>query len=88
MEKQDQYELEGQIYEDVFVVEIANFESRIEYRQGTEVYAPKIGLIYQEIQGMDTQCEYCCNLDLGACGPIAWVDKAEKGMIFRKRLIR
>lgn len=86
-EKQAQYDLEGQQFSDVYLVELADFENKIEYRYGMEAYAPGAGLIYQEIWVMDTQCEFCCNRDLGACDPLPWVDKAEKGIILKKRLL-
>lgn len=88
VEKRDQFLVDQQTYSDVFLVELANFENKIEYRYGLEAYAPNEGLVYQEIWVLDTQCERCCNNDLGACDPLPWVEKAEKGLILKKRLIK
>lgn len=86
--KEAQFEVDGRTYSDVFLVELANFENKIEYRYGQEVYAPNVGMVYQEVWVIDTQCEYCCNRDLGACDPLPWTEKGEKGMILKRRLIQ
>lgn len=88
LEQREAFEVAGQTFSDVYLVEVANFENKIEYRYGLEVYAPGKGLIYQELQVMDTQCEYCCNRDLGRCDPLPWIEKAEKGLILKKRLLQ
>ncbi len=87
LEKRPDYSLNAQSYSDVFVVEIANLVNNIQLRSGMEVYAPDKGLIYQEVQVMDTQCEYCCNGDFAFCNSLPWVEKAEKGLILRKWLV-
>lgn len=87
LEKRPEYSLPNRSYSDVFVVEIANLENNIQVRSGVEVYAPDKGLIYQEIQVMDTQCDYCCNGDFAFCNSLPWVEKAEKGLILRKWLV-
>ena len=87
LEKRDAFTVEGKSYTDAYVVRVANLENNIQLRYGTEVYAPEKGLIYQEIQVMDTQCAYCCNGDLAFCNTLPWVEKAEKGVILKKRLL-
>lgn len=87
LEKQAEYTSNGQLATDVFVVETANLQNNIQYRAGTEVYAPGKGLIYQEVQVMDTQCTFCCNGDFAFCNSLPWVEKAEKGLILKKRLV-
>jgi len=74
-------------FEQVCSIQLANSENFIEYRQGKEHYAKNIGLIYRELQILDTQCEVCCNGDVGACIPLNWEQKAEKGFILRQRLL-
>lgn len=88
VEKRPALQVADQSYGDVYVVELADFENKIEYRYGWEAYAPDLGLVYQEIWVLDTQCEYCCNRDLGACDPLPWVEKAEKGLILKMRLLQ
>ncbi|MCB0629436.1 MAG: hypothetical protein R2824_18310 [Saprospiraceae bacterium] len=87
LERRENYALEAASYSDVYLLELANFENLIEYRYGLEAYAPGKGLIYQEIWVLDTQCQYCCNGDFAACSALPWEEKAEKGLILRKRLI-
>lgn len=83
----DAFSVAGRTYPDTRVVQIADFENKIEYRYGQEVYAPDIGMIYRELWVLDTQCEYCCNRDLAACDDLPWVEKAEKGVIVRQWLV-
>ncbi|PHN06606.1 hypothetical protein [Flavilitoribacter nigricans] len=87
VERRAEFQLNGQSVPDVYVVRLADLENNIQYRSGYEVYAAGKGLIYQEIQVMDSQCEFCCNGDLGYCITLPWVEKAEKGLILKKRLL-
>lgn len=87
IDRQDNYDLDGTIYSDVYLLELANFENLIEYRYATEAYAPDRGLIYQEVWVLDTQCDFCCGGDFAACGGFPWEEKAEKGLILKKRLV-
>ncbi len=74
-------------FENVQPVQVADYEAIIERRYGLEYYAPNAGLIYRELWILDSQCQVCCNGDLGACDGLSWRDKAEKGFIFRQQLI-
>ena len=75
-------------YPDVLTIQVADSENILEYRYGIERYAKDIGLIYRELQIIDTQCEICCANDTGeACDTLSWYDKGEKGLILRQRLI-
>lgn len=87
LEKRAAYELPGRSVSDVFVVETAKLQNNIQFRTGLEVYAAGKGLIYQEIQVMDTQCNFCCNGDFAFCNTLPWVEKAEKGLILKKWLL-
>jgi len=62
-------------------VEIANSETLIEIRKGEEVYSLGKGLIYRELNVMDTQC----GGNPIDCAGINWIDKAEKGFIVKTR---
>lgn len=86
LQKGESFELDGLDFPDVLEISIADNENLIEYRSGTEVYAANVGLIYRELRVLDTQCQVCCNGDFGACEPIPWEEKAEKGFIVRKWL--
>ncbi len=74
-------------FQDVCAIQLANSENFIEYRQGVEHYAKNIGLVYRELQILDTQCEVCCNGNLVTCSTTNWNQKAEKGFILRQRLL-
>lgn len=87
LERREAYSLETVTYSDVYLLELANFENLIEYRYAIEAYAPDKGLIYQEIWVLDTQCDYCCGGDFATCGGVSWEEKAEKGLILKKRLV-
>ena len=72
----------GFSYADAVFVQIADSgDNLLEYRDGVEVYAPNVGLVYRELFVLDTQC-------LGAdCDDIPWEVKAEKGFIVRQSLL-
>ncbi len=80
-------ELEGQNFENVLSIQIADNENLIEYRYGLEQYAADIGLIYKELWVLDTQCEFCCNNDFELCDNLEWEQKAEAGFILRQQLL-
>jgi len=67
-------------YNDVITVSMADHENAIQRRKVTEYYAQDIGLLYQEMIILDTQC-------ITECSDMAWEDKAHNGIIFNKRLI-
>lgn len=75
------------LFENVCSVQLADSENIIEYRQGHEYYAKNIGLIYRELQILDSQCDVCCNGDFGACATTDWGQRAEKGFILRQQLL-
>ncbi|NUN99426.1 MAG: hypothetical protein HUU01_02285 [Saprospiraceae bacterium] len=75
-------------FEKVCSIQLADSENIIEYRQAKEHYAKNIGLVYKELQILDTQCVVCCNGDFGTCASTGWGQKAEKGFIVRQRLLR
>ena len=72
-------------FDEVAEVQIADFETFIELRLGTEYYARNVGLIYRSLLIFDTQCQICCN---GDCGDLGWEDKVEQGFQLDQRLIR
>jgi len=74
-------------FEDVLTVRNADSENLIEYRFAEEKYARGIGLIYREVQVLDTQCNACCGGNYSICDGLSWVAKAEKGLILRQRLV-
>lgn len=76
------------LLDSVCSIQLADSENLVEYRQGKEHYAKNIGLVYRELQILDTQCAVCCNGDFGVCATIDWGQKAEKGFILRQRLLR
>ncbi|MEM6967397.1 MAG: hypothetical protein AAF573_21715 [Bacteroidota bacterium] len=66
-------------------------DNRIHHRVSTEKYARNVGLIYKEMLILDTQC---CEGELNNpdstlffCDTIPWVEKAEKGLIFKQEVI-
>ncbi len=81
------FQVGGLLFEKVCSIQLADSENIIEYRQGKEYYAKNIGLIYKELQIMDSQCEVCCSSDFGACATTDWGQRAEKGFILRQRLL-
>ncbi len=87
LEQFEKIDVNGQSFDDVFKVEMANSENLVEFRKANEYYAKGIGLVFQELIILDTQCQVCCNKDLVICNGISWEEKAERGFIFRKTLI-
>lgn len=65
----------------------ADSENLIERRFVKEQYARNVGLVYRELQLLDTQCNVCCNGNFADCENLPWELKAEKGFILRQRLI-
>jgi len=80
------FTLDGRSYPQTLQVQSADFGNIIELRHVREVYARELGLIYRELQVLDTQCQTCCAGDLGQCA-IPWQEKAEKGLILQQRII-
>lgn len=74
-------------FDDVAMIAHADSENLIEYRFVQEAYARNIGLIYNEMRILDTQCQACCNADFARCSSLPWNQKAEKGFIIKQRLI-
>ena len=74
-------EVNGVTYDNVLVVQQANFETALELRRSTEWYAPNIGLIRREMEIFDTQC-----ID-PACQSQPWLDKAEAGFQLVQTLV-
>jgi len=70
--------LNNETFDDVFVVQEANFETSIELRKSTAVYARGVGLVERTQQILDTQCITCTG---------DWAEKAEKGVILSQLLI-
>ncbi len=67
-------------FTDVVTISQAESENVIERRFSMEKYARGIGLIYREMQIMDTQC-------ISACEGLPWEQKAQKGFILRQSII-
>jgi hypothetical protein len=80
LEEIAQVEMEGITFNDVRVIQQADFESSIELRLSKEYYAEGIGLIYQEMLILDTQC-------IEDCIGLSWEEKAERGFILKQNLI-
>lgn len=74
-------------FSDVATFQLSDSENLIEQRRAFEQYASGIGLIYRELNILDTQCQVCCNGDFINCGEIAWGEKAEKGFSVSQQLI-
>ena len=79
--------LEGNTFENVLTVRQADLENLIELRRVEEWYAPNVGLIYRQLEILDTQCRNCCNGDTQQCLNLQWNEKAEQGLIVVERLI-
>ena len=70
------------IFKHCFTVELADYETLIDFRSGSEIYSKNVGLVYRELYVLDTQC----NGNPANCKDIAWELKAEKGFIVKQRL--
>jgi hypothetical protein len=81
LQRLETYPLQGTDYVDVIEVELTNADNGFELRKGKELYAGNIGLIYQELMILNTQCSPA------VCGDDPWTSKAEEGFILRKRLL-
>jgi hypothetical protein len=68
-------------FDDLLTVQQANSENAVERRYSVEKYARGIGLVYKEQMILDTQC-------LEECQNMSWNEKAHKGWILSKKLIR
>lgn len=64
-------------YPQAIKITLAESESKIELRKGFEVYAYGVGLVYKELQIMETQ-----NIS-----NLPWEQKAEKGFILKQTLL-
>lgn len=82
------WEVNGNMYQDIAMVEQANVNNLIDYRRAYEVYAPEVGLIESFVDARHTQCVVCCNGDTAPCFDLSWGEKAEKGFILRQQLLR
>lgn len=58
----------------------------IERRYSAEVYAKNVGLVYKEMQILDTQCSQYPNGILD-CIDTPWIEKAERGYILKQTVI-
>lgn len=67
-------------FENISTISQANSENLIEIRYSQEKYAKEIGLVYREMQILDTQC-------ITECIGLSWEDKAEKGYILRQQIL-
>jgi hypothetical protein len=81
------YELDTLRFEQHLIIQNADDENLIERRFALERYARGVGLITRELEILDTQCEVCCNSDFALCEGLPWLEKAEKGLILKQRLI-
>ena len=75
-----------QTYDDVSLVEGADYENLLNRRLSLEAYARGIGLVYRELEVFETQCQICCGGDTGTCLDLSWREKAEGGFIIRQWL--
>lgn len=82
------FQIADATFPNVLTIQLANSDNLVEYRQGKEYYAKGIGLIYRELQILDTQCQACCNGNTGACIDTPWTERAEKGFILRQRITK
>lgn len=85
--RQNNYQLEDFNFEEAITVQLANMENILELRRVEEVYAKNVGLVFQEWQIFDSQCQVCCSGNLGTCTDVPWEQKAERGFILRKKLV-
>ncbi len=67
-------------FDSVVSISTADFENRLALRRGTEKYAKDVGLIYQGLMILDTQC-------FDACQNVPWEEKAETGLVMTKQII-
>lgn len=75
-------------YDQLTLVEGADYENLLNRRLSIEGYAKNIGLVYREIEVFETQCQRCCNGDTGACLDLPWREKAEGGYIIKQWLVQ
>ncbi len=68
----------GVKYDNVIIVQQADFESEVERRFSKEYYAPNVGLVRREMTILDTQC---------LCPGDTWEEKAQAGFILKQQLI-
>ena len=78
----------NQTYDEVALVEGADYENLLNRRLSLEAYARGFGLVYREIEVFETQCQVCCSGDTGACLDLPWTEKAEGGYILRQWLVQ
>ena len=69
-------------FDSTSTIEIAKNESLIDIRDGYEVYAKNIGLVYRFLKVLDTQC----NGNPIDCKDVSWENKADKGFIVKQKL--
>lgn len=67
-------------YSNVLTVQMADYENAIQRRRVIEKYEYGVGLIYQEIQILDTQC-------IADCAGQEWSEKAHNGISIIKQLV-
>lgn len=78
----------GQSYPAVTTIQQADFETNIDLRRAVEKYAKNVGLVSREWFILDTQCQFCCNGDIGeTCRSTPWDERAETGFILRQELL-
>ncbi|MCH2046767.1 MAG: hypothetical protein MK212_21815 [Saprospiraceae bacterium] len=63
--------------------------NNIERRYATEIYAKDIGLIYKEMQILDTQCSDSTAFPNGIldCINVPWLEKAERGFVLKQTVL-
>jgi hypothetical protein len=76
-EWQNVWQMNGKTYEQTLNIQTADYENALELRKGMERYARGLGLIYRELQVLDTQCINCQGQ--------TWERKAQRGFILRQR---
>lgn len=67
------------------VVQSDSSDNKINHRFSVEKYARNVGLVYKEMLILDSQC--CEFNSLAPCDSIPWVEKAEKGLVLRQRVL-
>ncbi|MEL6968852.1 MAG: hypothetical protein AAFZ63_13700 [Bacteroidota bacterium] len=79
---------ENLVFDDIALVEGADYENLLNRRLSLEAYARGVGLVYRELEVFETQCQVCCSGDTGTCLDLPWTEKAEGGFIIKQRLVQ
>ena len=78
----------GEFYDDVVIIEGADYENLLNRRFSLEAYNADIGLVFRQMEVFETQCQVCCGGDTGTCLDLPWTEKAEGGFIIRQWLVQ